>query len=384
MWIRENTDEMRGTDNNDLAHRVLRVLIWVTCIHVHGSVSATSLDAFGEQEGERYALTDSATAIAAAAQAPAAVSAPACASGDLAAAPARECCQMFISWPSMHIGRSWGLLPVDKHERWQHLNCDQWSQALARARSRAPPARWAFKRDTHGRPEPLWIYLVGDSSLRIFNAALVARLNGTLQDAKFGSYRAEGSKGGCEGKYDNECSTEGRHEFTFACIREFIDWESRTRLTYTFKTTAAQNVTVLDHLATPTTQPDVFVLATGAHDFYQGSSVSAAVHGALQWILSMLRHYPQSKFVFMNLVACEHGHAGRFNHAIALHLGQRTNAGDFSRVVVLDREGNTQGRRGTSTCIGWHAYGAAVQEHVTAFLGMMPGRWPTVDTTPDV
>ena len=336
---------------------------------VQGFTETAVSDPFGKQENQRYDLSDVVTgAVQANAQA-----SDVCIHGDFAEAQTRECCKLYTTWPSVRIGLSWGLMPSAKRKRWEQLNCDQWRGALTRARARVPPARWAFKRYPNGRPKPLWIYLVGDSSLRIFNAALVARLNGTLQDTKFGSYMAQGSKGGCEGKYDDECSTEGRHVFTFACVREFIDWESRTRLTYTFKTTAAQNVTVLDHLVTLTAQPDVFVLATGAHDFYRGRSVHAAVQDALQWINSMLQRYPRSKFVFMNLVACEHKNAYRFNHVIS---GPLKHDVAFKRVVVLDRESGTTGRYGNSTCIGWHAYGAAVQEHVETFLGLMPGRWP--------
>ena len=95
-----------------------------------------------------------------------------------------------------------------------------------------------------------WVYLLGDSSIRMFNAALIERLNGTLDDRRFGSYKIH-DKGGCT---DNE-AVNGQQ--TFACLREFIDWRSNTRVTFTFKTYAKQRTAVLDHLTSHASMPDV-------------------------------------------------------------------------------------------------------------------------------
>jgi len=308
-------------------------------------------------------------------------------------APEVACCILYVRHPTTVLGKSWGTFSRAQQHFWQWHRCDSYRAFVAAGREKyaalglggaearnddAAPSlpvastRWSFARDGAGSPQPTWVYLVGDSSLRIFNAAFVARLNGTLLDPRFGSWTS-GAKGGCEGKYDNECSKEGRHKFTFACLREFVDWGSRTRVTYTFKTVAEQHMDVLDHLVTPSNEPDVFVLATGPHNFYRGASEDTAAEAALVWLREMVLRYPRSKVVFLNAVACEHRHALRFNALVASFV--RNTPVLASRVVLIDREANTKGQLGAGRCVGWHAFGATVQRHVAQFMQLMPGRW---------
>ena len=163
----------------------------------------------------------------------------------------------------------------------------------------------------------------------MFNAAFVEHLNGTLEDPQFGSYKRH-DKGGCEQENDGACG--------FGCLREFIDWNHNLRLTFTFKTLANQATLVLDHLITQSISPDVFVLATGAHDFYQRHSVETTIQDTKEWIYSMKLQYPNANFIFLTLVSCHKQFKARameFNKAIL------TEFQTLSWIHVIDREPST-------------------------------------------
>ena len=70
-----------------------------------------------------------------------------------------------------------------------------------------------------GGLQDVWIHIHGDSSMRMFTAALISRLNGTLMDTRFGSYTSH-DKGGCQGEDDPQD----------ACFREYLDFSRRVRL----------------------------------------------------------------------------------------------------------------------------------------------------------
>eukprot|EP00961_Rhodomonas_salina_P127654 1721225-Rhodomonas_salina.1 len=82
---------------------------------------------------------------------------------------------------------------------------------------------------TAGKTAGKSIYVAGDSSLSMLNAALVENYNVMLEDPS---------------------------------------WEHRVQITFSFKTVALQLTAAVDHLTLPSLQPDTFVLATGPWDIY--------------------------------------------------------------------------------------------------------------------
>jgi len=211
------------------------------------------------------------------------------------------------------------------------------------------------------RAKPHWIFLLGDASVRMLNAALVEHVNGSLEDSRFGSYEVH-DEGGCVQ------AEEGGEDGALGCVREFVGWDPHVRLTYLFKPEAATRLALLGHFATPSAQPDTFVLATGAHDFYHHHSVNQTVRGTSAWITEMLARFPASRFVFLNLVACHkkfRERALQFNAAVG-----RQWAG-HPRVRLVDRGASTEHITNTARCEGWHAYGCVVLQHLGEVLDHM-------------
>ena len=208
------------------------------------------------------------------------------------------------------------------------------------------------------RAKPHWIFLLGDSSVRMLNAALVEHVNGSLEDSRFGSYEVH-DKGGCV-----QAEEGGKHG-ALGCMREFVGWDQHVRLTYLFKTEAATRLALTGHFVTPSAQPDTFVLATGAHDFYHHHSVNHTVRSTSAWITEMLARFPASRFVFLNLVACHESFRERalqFNAAVG-----RQWAG-HPRVRLVDRGASTEHITDKTRCEGWHAYGCVVLQHLGKVL----------------
>lgn len=233
------------------------------------------------------------------------------------------------------------------------------SSSLFSVAAAAADAAAAVPEDKKKKKRATWIYVLGDSSLRILNAALVDHFNRTLQDSHFGSFLVS-DKGGCV--------AEDTGHTGLGCLREFISWDHMVRITYSFKTYASQKILVLDHLTSHSQQPDVFVLATGAWDFYGGRSVGDTLSDTLQWIRAMRKAYPASRLIFCNLVSCHPG----FKH-LALPFNAQLNGS--ATVPVLDRQWNTVNVTDHTLCEGWHAQGVLVKQHVHALLEMIfPGR----------
>ena len=210
--------------------------------------------------------------------------------------------------------------------------------------------------------KPLWIYLLGDSSLRILNAALVEHFNGSLQDPMFGSYIIH-NKGGCIQEDDGDRR--------MGCLREYISWERRVRITFSFKTFATQPTEVLNHLTSSysSAQPDIFVLATAAHDFYHAHSIGDTLQNTLNWLKEMRLRYPSSKLVFCNLVACHpsfKAYAIPFNAQMDAAC-EKTNCSEFQ---ILDRQWNTINENNSTLCEGWHAQGKLALQHMNSLLEM--------------
>jgi hypothetical protein len=225
-----------------------------------------------------------------------------------------------------------------------------------------------------------WVYLIGDSSLRMFYGALIATLNGTLADPRFGSYELH-DKGGCQGHIERE-SDQG-----MGCLREYFDPENKIRITYSFKTMAQQHVTAMDTLISSRQIPDVFLLTTGPWDLtyktHNGTNldVTPAVKQAVRWVMDMRTKFPISLLSFATLVACDdmRKKAVNFNKLIRRALPWD------DRLLCLDRHSSTMLIPGKCSkqkiaerrcqCAGWHAFNGIVLKHMTTWLGSVQARF---------
>ena len=176
-----------------------------------------------------------------------------------------------------------------------------------------------------------WIYLLGDSSLRYVNAALVGLLNGSLADDHFADTlrhhsdpyagRHHAACGIGETSLDELDSNGGRkpppslysgdhlrdNDEGQSCLREFVSMrhDSSVRITYSFRTASIQKTRALASLISPGQVPDAFVLGTGTWDYHNyGQSTEKAAHGAAALVHSLRRAYPASTIVFANAVDC--------------------------------------------------------------------------------
>lgn len=225
-----------------------------------------------------------------------------------------------------------------------------------------------------------WVYLIGDSSLRMFFGALIATLNGTLADPRFGSYEHH-DKGGCVGNMERK-SDQG-----MGCLREYFDPDNRIRITYSFKTMAEQHVTAMDVLISAEQVPDVFLLTTGPWDLTykihngQNLDVKSTVKQAVRWVMGMRTKYPSSTVSFATLVACDNmRHAAKtFNRLVRRQLPWD------DRLLCLDRQPSTVDIPGKCSkeqiaarkcqCAGWHAFNDVVMQHLTMWLGSVQARF---------
>lgn len=205
--------------------------------------------------------------------------------------------------------------------------------------------------------QDVWIHIHGDSSMRMFTAALISRLNGTLMDTRFGSYTSH-DKGGCQGEADPQD----------ACFREYLDFSRRVRLTYVFKTFSSQRDTYLPKLITDSQRPTHFLFATGAWDLgYSNNPLNGTIYNTASFLRETSEMFPDSLTVFANLVACHPSFvesALRFNSLIREKIQVELS----EHVALLDREADTIGVSNRSLCEGWHAYGNIVLNHVARFL----------------
>ncbi len=208
-----------------------------------------------------------------------------------------------------------------------------------------------------------WVHIVGDSSLRMFNAALIHRLNNSGDlDSRFGSFVIH-DKGGCEGEQDPKD----------ACFREYINFPQGIRITYVFKTFASQPDLFLPKLVTDTQRPKHFLFATGAWDLgYSSSSVNETVIQTLNWLNETILAFPDSTVTFANLVAC---YPPFKEKAVAFNrdIWEKIQQSHVEEVRILDRERGTVNVTDRTLCDGWHAFKEIVLGHVDDFRRILRG-----------
>lgn len=208
-----------------------------------------------------------------------------------------------------------------------------------------------------------WVHITGDSSLRMFTAALIHRLNNSGEvDSRFGSFSIH-DKGGCEGEQDPKD----------ACFREYINFPQGIRITYVFKTFASQPDLFLPKLVTDTQRPKHFLFATGAWDLgYSSSFVNETVIQTLNWLNETILAFPDSTVTFANLVAC---HPSFKEKAVTFNrdIWEKIQQSHLEEVRILDRERGTVNVTDTTLCEGWHAYKEIVLGHVDYFFRILRG-----------
>ena len=203
-----------------------------------------------------------------------------------------------------------------------------------------------------------WIYIIGDSSMRMYTSALISMVNGTLEDRHFGHFLYH-DKGNCTGEGDGHIGG--------GCLREYFNMEKRIRITFSFKTNATQTTLALDWLTSESQKPDALLLATGAWDFYGGRDVLTTVNNTVTWLQDMSARFPAATILFFNLVACHDAYKSQsipFNDEIRSALSNISLPG----LLLVDRQASTVNLNDTSLCEGWHAYGDIVLQHVVSSL----------------
>ena len=229
------------------------------------------------------------------------------------------------------------LLMVAKSDSW-HFNRSSMQQALdAYAlgiwKNNKNPKVWCINNSSSSNTNPLkynfktfstkearkclhnkWIFIIGDSTMRMFFSRIVDLVNGTLVDPRFGSYKTH-HKGGCQGAVTDY---EGRT--TNQCLREYV--KSRFRITFSFQTNGQHNNSMFDSLVSESHLPDLVLLTTGSWDVgYGGLNAKDPIvaNHSVQMVRNIRTKY-SGPIVWLITNACEPFR----NSSIDLGIAQRS------------------------------------------------------------
>jgi len=209
---------------------------------------------------------------------------------------------------------------------------------------------WANKTKLQNR----WIYLVGDSSLRMFLRGLIHVIEPTFADPHFGSYLIH-DKGGCVSEEDGHAGG--------GCLREYFNRDMQLRITFSFKTFADQPSLAMSWLISESQQPDIIVGATGAWDVY---FKKMDLDKSVGWFRGLANTYSTSLILAMTLVSCP-----PFRAIVTEHnkmLAEALLKENLGNLAVLDRQASTEPVQDAAVCEGFHAYGSLTLLHVHEFL----------------
>ena len=211
-----------------------------------------------------------------------------------------------------------------------------------------------------------WIYILGDSSCRMFFSAVVEAINGTLQDDRFGSYKVH-HKGGCVQAEDEEFG-HGR----VGCLREYFGHNSR--LTFGFQAFGNHPNAVFENLVTLSQQPQYLLMETGAWDLgYRSTSVPGILNHTMFFLDSMRSIY-RGPIIWLGLPACEpfRETVMSLNKELKASL-KKYSLDNRAEVLYLDRESSSKDINDTSMCDGFHAYSSLTALHLAMFLNFICG-----------
>ena len=195
-----------------------------------------------------------------------------------------------------------------------------------------------------------WIYIIGDSSCRMFMSALMEAVNGTLNDIRFGSYQYH-NKGGCEALQD-----EARGNETIGCLREYINFSYSIRITFSFQAFFGHNL-VFENLVSSSQKPDVILSEVGAWSLaYQPRPLVEIVNDASQFIQYLHSHQPESIF-WLGLPSCP-PFTSKVNSFDSLMETMVNKLGE--NVYYLNRQSSTVNLNQNHLCEGFHPF-----KHIT-------------------
>ncbi|KAG2499825.1 hypothetical protein HYH03_002117 [Edaphochlamys debaryana] len=272
-----------------------------------------------------------------------------------------------------------------------------------------------------------WIYVVGDSSARLFYAGLVEAVNGSLGDPRFPSYKLDSGKGRCSshrfprvgsgasaagsvaessGSVEGERSAEGGgseeegdgteanaddphlrggKDEDVQCVREFVRYG--VRLTYNFQAFGDAKNRIYTQLVSASQQPDLVIANTGSWDVYRGAPRDLAIDRAEALLFALTRPLLPGRgggaagrapsVLWLGLPTCEGYVEVSSNYNAALRTRLRSLAPRLSSPLLwLDRAPSTLGADKVQ-CAGFHAYGGLTRLHVDSALSALclPGAW---------
>jgi hypothetical protein len=219
-----------------------------------------------------------------------------------------------------------------------------------------------------------WVYILGDSSCRMFFSALVEKANGTLQDWRFGSYK-EHVKGGCTGGVEEK---DGHR--TIGCLREYFG--DSIRMTFGFQAYGQHQNEVFKSLVSDSQQPDLMLVETGAWAlsygrYYNHSYTIQDIVNQTYIFLDHIRSVYQGPIVWLGLPAC-----GIFRDDVKkLHVLLKPAILQYGNSSVtrapsplyLDRQSSTEMFDDLAICEGFHPFGNVTLLHLNMLLNIYCG-----------
>lgn len=197
-----------------------------------------------------------------------------------------------------------------------------------------------------------WIYIIGDSSARIFKNALLYYIRSEFN-----------SSIGLVDSQSNECG--GRNTGAGYCMREYVDLAVGIRITYSWKTYFDVQPPEIEMLAIPGAAPDIFIYATGAWDTHlfdnsREHNFTVSALETVKVVQSLAYTYSTSLVLAMTVVSCNpYTHLSvPWNKEFRSGLLKMSTIG--GRLAFLDREPSTfnlaASEPGDPTgCFGFHA-----------------------------
>ena len=203
-----------------------------------------------------------------------------------------------------------------------------------------------------------WIYIIGDSTGRIFMQAMLLVLYHQFPDG-FERYLLYNGQTLPRGTATEDFTTPiicKQHLNTgCGCIREFFDRKNGMRVTFVWAVTAGEGSLYLDSLIGHGNVPDLFVTSVGAWDILNNVPPQIGAERAVNWILGLTATYPSALVVAMTPNACVRIHSmiaqwiAYFCERLLIDINQL----EKKTLVLFDKEPSTR-TMDMEKCDGYH------------------------------